>query len=485
MSAGAAEIGAVDQARSTARPFRALASISTGRKGLILGHAIGMSAAFYLAADRVLKLSANLPFTAVIEIPIRLVAIWLLLDLFGRERRTRFGLWDYSYMSFVALYGLGVIYADVMMWRQTGFLNYVDWVLGTLSPFLFFVVVREACLRRGFRADVMIWWILGTLVFCALLGLCQALDLFGLRIWSAFVWNWQFHDALLQGPSAYYQARGTTAHANAHALYMVLGFCVAPVLGHWPKYRKYIVPLMVIFIIGAYSTYSRMGMLAIFTCITGAGLFLLVRRSVRAGFAVLGTVGALATIFVVLVFSMDVQRYKVPLQGEGVVRGSRANIISYDLRWKASMAAIDVGSKYPIFGVAAVGGAVNELRVISANAYSFDIVLNSLLPYTFATHGIVGLLFAFGLFLALFRTAVLETKILFLDASLFMLGVCLLTGGVSENTLFLPQQMTIVNCIVGLMFGYGWVRMAKGMGLADVGLAKWKAPIIKKRVKKD
>lgn len=453
--------------------LRTLGVSNAERKGLIAAHAIGLSVFFYLVVDRLKFFAFDIPHTRLVDLPIRLVAVWFLLDRFGRTGRTRFGLWDATYLLFVAIYGLGVVYADLFMWRQTGFLNYVDWVQLVLSPFLFFVVVREASLRKGFRPDVMLLWVIGTLVFCALLGLGQALNLPGIRALSADLYRWDYFDQQMIGPSAPYQARGTTPHANSQALYMLLGFCATPALAHWPRYRKWIVPILAVFLVGAYATYSRMGMAATFATVFGVGVYLVIRRSYRTGFAVLGTLVFLAVCFVGLIYAMDVKRFKGPIEGHGVVKGATGNLESLEGRKSASLVALRIGSLYPLFGVNAVGGAINEIRVLSQNAYSFNAVLNSLVPYTFASYGLVGLLFLAGLYVSILRTPWLQSRLLFMDASLFMCGIALVAAGVTENVVFLPQPMVLLNVLVGLLYGYGWKRLAHSHAMDTSALQGW------------
>src|SRR5688500_6849910 len=76
------------------------------RKGLILSHLLGF-ALFSEIALNVLKFS--LPFTPANSIPIRLIAILLLIDRTGRIARLRLGIWDAIILGFVFLCGLGMV----------------------------------------------------------------------------------------------------------------------------------------------------------------------------------------------------------------------------------------------------------------------------------------------------------------------------------------------------------------------------------------
>src|SRR5437016_2311090 len=75
------------------------------RKGLLLSHLIG----FCLFAEFTFNfINIEIPFTPPLSIPIRLVAIWLLIDRTGRIGRLRFGPWDWLIWSFVTVTAIGI-----------------------------------------------------------------------------------------------------------------------------------------------------------------------------------------------------------------------------------------------------------------------------------------------------------------------------------------------------------------------------------------
>src|SRR5690242_13724055 len=76
------------------------------KKGYILSHLLGM-ALFGELALNILKFNA--PFTPANSIPIRLIAVWLLLDRTGRIGRMRMTFWDYLILGFVVLSGIGCV----------------------------------------------------------------------------------------------------------------------------------------------------------------------------------------------------------------------------------------------------------------------------------------------------------------------------------------------------------------------------------------
>src|SRR3569832_1878922 len=152
------------------------------RKGLILSHLMG----FALFSEFALNFfRVSIQQTPITSIPIRLIALWLIIYRTNRTGRLRLGYWDYLIFGFVILSTIGtLVTATTNPLVPIEFEDVRRFVGVILGAYLYFLVGREALQRRGFRPDIVIKWLLAAFAWSAFIGVLQALNLFGARNWS-------------------------------------------------------------------------------------------------------------------------------------------------------------------------------------------------------------------------------------------------------------------------------------------------------------
>src|SRR4051812_30023946 len=106
-------------------------------RGALLAHLIG--ACFFITMLIARTLPQQILSTRILDWPIRMVGIWLLIDRFGRSKRTKISPWDWTHLAFVALYGFALVYAELFMIRDTGLMNYIQWINETLNGYIYFL----------------------------------------------------------------------------------------------------------------------------------------------------------------------------------------------------------------------------------------------------------------------------------------------------------------------------------------------------------
>ncbi len=430
--------------------FEALARRTVyGSKGALLAHLIGFSVLWQVFIE--LALTMELPLTRITEVPIRIVAVWLLLDRFGRAGRYRLTWWDSLYAFLVVAHGIGFIYSDLALIRFSGGGVFVDWMLVLLNPLLYFVVVREASLRRSYRPDILLYWLVGVMVACALLGLAQALNIAGLRELSATVFGWNNVDRQLQGPSAAYQARGPFAHANVLAVMMVFSLCLVPICYGTPKFKWLAAPLFIVLMSSIFSTYSRIGIVSaagVFAVVVG---FLLARKKFVYAVAGLCTAVLLTFAFIASIYIFDIQRFKIFVEGEGTVARAKAEEIGgWYLRQDANSAAVKKGLQFPIFGVGATGAGINRLDKLTQNVYSYRFLTTNSYTYAWVSHGVFGLLFVLGQIYLVISVGFSKRISPANGLAFAMLAAALAGTGAAENVNFFQAPMAFVNVVLAM-----------------------------------
>ncbi|HVL39341.1 MAG TPA: O-antigen ligase family protein [Fimbriimonadaceae bacterium] len=415
--------------------------------GLVLSHAIGICLLLSLLLDRVIQ--EKLLYWTAVQVPLLLVGFWLLLNRSQRIGRVKIGLWDYLYLGFVSMAAVGSVYADSALIRFSGFQNYLQFVVTTLHPYLFFVVVREAANRQGFRPLVILGWFLAAICASGLIGLMQARDLLGVRQWSYVFYNQRIAEMAMDGPSAIWQAKGATVHANILAQHTWLGLCVLVGLACYRGIKKVDIFIGLVLLATLAATYSRSGVIT--TTAIGAALviFLMSRRQYRSSFLVLLGGAILAVAGVTAIYAFNVERLKILVEGEGTVRRPE-ELGSLRMRVNNSVKALRLGQEYPVFGLMAAAGGINDLRTITRNAYTFEGKLDNMYSFTFVMHGFVGVGFMLGILYGLFRTIRSYWAPCAFSGAVFLSGVGLAVHGNTENLLF-TDGMLIINVLMALV----------------------------------
>ena len=63
----------------------------SGTRGLILSHLIGFAIAVQFLLDRAVTL--EIPYNRFVDIPIRLILVWLVIDRVGRQGKMKLTVW--------------------------------------------------------------------------------------------------------------------------------------------------------------------------------------------------------------------------------------------------------------------------------------------------------------------------------------------------------------------------------------------------------
>jgi hypothetical protein len=409
----------------------------------VLSHLLGFSLFFTFALDKVLpdRITGFYPT----ETPIRLIAIWLLVDRNWRVGRIRLGFWDYTYLVFLLCTAVGMVWNSLNPALPITYFGYRTWVAEVARYYLAFLVVRESCYRVGFRPDIMINWLLAAFAWSAFLGVMQALDVPGVRRWS-----WNFYNQLFfEGMSQPNQSRGTADHANNMAFEMVIATCI--VLGQIlrRKPRLYEIGLVCLFVAGLVGTQSRGGLIAFFAMIVGAIIYLYWNRKAWTGTLIVAIGISLALIGLSIVEIYNIERFKRVIYGERVT--SQAGLGSFAQRVEGRRHAFRLIDAFPVFGTGPNSLLYYNPRVAFWSYYGTRQIVDGVYWRLWADTGIFGLLFVFcvlGYLLSHVRRDIARRPFSF---SVFLFGVVISAHGIVENFV-LVRGMIVVNVFVALAF---------------------------------
>lgn len=417
-------------------------------RGYWLSHLIGICFVIPFVFDRIYQ--GEIYFTRFVDLPLRLVAIWLILDRVGRRGRIHVSLWDYLHLGFAGLYGIALIMADLYMQRDSGLNNYLSWASTNFSPYFYFLIAREGTLRRGFRPYVVVQWMLGTLLFSCIVALTQALNIFGLRNFIDNMVHQRQAEATMEGPSQRWQARGLFVHANNMAIMMIMGLALLFSAGYYKRFGIFEWICGFVFVATLFATYSRTGIVSAVVLAMGVIALLFVQRKTKIAFVSLFSLFALMFAFITAVFVFDIKRYQIFVRGEGVVRKeAERGMYGWYARQESLRKAIDLGMKYPFTGVNSASSALNRQNIIQRSAYTFEGLLLNVYGFAFVSYGLTGLLYLFGCLFALVvpNFKYVRTRHVFSSGAI-LCGLAIAITGMSENTLFSLGHMTVVNIIM-------------------------------------
>ncbi len=359
------------------------------RKGFWLSHLFGF-ALFNEFALNFIKLS--LPYFPVTSIPIRAAAVWLMLDRTGRIGRLRMAMWDYIILGFVVLTAIGCVYTSATNAAvQPTSEDFKRFASTFFNYYIYYVVAKEALNRRGFRPDIAIKWLLAGLAWSALVGVMQALNLFGARSWSLIyansnlTWIRDASDTTSDVGVGY--ASGTAPWWNSMALEMLVAFALAfgPTFIRKPKPYEW--ALGALFMGAFIATQSRGGLIAFGACGIATFFWYVVHR--KYGMAM--TIGVVFTtgvaLWVFAVFALKIEKFTSTLGGEKV-RGSQYSD-SIEGRFVAQKKLFEIGMRQPIFGV---GPTFGRATLSTWSPYTVR-AADTTYGIMFAEFGLVGLIF--------------------------------------------------------------------------------------------
>lgn len=419
----------------------------SGVRGLVLSHLIGIAFLFQFIFER--AITAEIPYNRIVDLPIRLIAVWLVLDRLGRLGRVKINAWDFFHLFFVSAYGFASIYADLFMSRDSGLINYIQWMIQILQPYLYFVVVREGLNRRGFRMDIVIRWIIATVAICCVIALFQALDIGGARFHIDSFYRQRQAEAKMEGPSMPWQARGVATHANSMAMMILFGMVALVAYANQRKMTVLEWGAGLLFLGTLFATYSRTGIATLAIMGVSFVILLLIQKKYRQAILVMGGMAGLLFAFVSAVYAFDIERYQVFVKGVGVVKKEPSRgIYGVYARQESFAKAIELGSKYPITGVSPASSLLNRQQLITSSPYAFEGLVLNVFAFSFVSYGIYGLIYLAGTLGTCFWFLKYSRTRQVYAGPAFFAGVVLMATGITENTLFALTPMIIVNIVM-------------------------------------
>lgn len=416
------------------------------RKGLILSHLLGFSLFSELVFNFV---KVEIPLTPVLQIPIRMIGLWLLIDRNWRVARLRFGVWDWLILGFVSLAGIGVLYTATTSPELPVALEDYRRFLGIyLGMYLYYLVMKEGLNRRGFRPDIAINWLLAGMTFSAFLGLCQAMNVPHMRDWVLRHYKTE-REALNVDLIQSSQASGTTQSWNTLSFEMLIGFAL--VFG--PSFRrkpyKWEIGLGIMFMTTFILTQSRGGLFAFFTCAVGTVIYFWWNRKPKKAMLIASIIGVSTVVWVMVVFAFHIERFTRTIEGEKV-RGS-VYLQSIDVRILRQQEALRIGLKRPLFGTGPSsllfpGG---EPRTMYFSNSSIMGQVDGQYGLAFAQFGLIGtamILAMFGYMISFIRHKTAYRPYAF---AIFFIGIAITTHGLVEFLLY-ARAWVIIHTVMAL-----------------------------------
>lgn len=426
------------------------------RKGLLLSHLLG----FCLFSEFALNFfKYDIPFTPSNSIPIRLVAIWLLVDRTYRVGRLRMGFWDYLMLGFFIITGIGMIFTATMSPQiQVSFDDYRRFLGMMLNPYLYYLVTKEAINRRGFRPDISVNWLIAGFTWSALVAFMQALDLFHARSWSQVYAGANL--GFLRDVQDTSYASGTAAWWNSMALEMLVAFALVfgPTFRRQPRWYEWV--LGVVFMSAFIATQSRGGLVAFAACCVGAFFWYVYHRKYAIAMTIAVIVGIGVAVWLFAVFALKIERFTRTLEGEKVKGSVYAQ--SIDSRVQQQRALFDIGAKVPLFGT----GPSNYLfpgpraKFVYLSSYSLMGDIDGQYGVVFAQFGLVGLLFLAlmqGYMIAFIRRKTAYRPYAF---AAYFVGIAFSIHGIVE--FFLYGRVMIVLSLLAALAGSSFLASEEG-----------------------
>ncbi len=417
------------------------------RVGLYLGLVAGLCVAWYLLMPSVI-LRVDIPHTSYADLPIRLMALSLLVWRRSRVFLRSFWWFDMWLAIIILLPFASMLYATQTLQRNISQRDLLITLAPFISPVCIYLVFSEVRLRPGFKSTWAVAPIIALLLASCVLGLLQSRDLLGARHITEVIFNYKKIVISMFGPSAPDQARGIFNHANAFALSMsALVALAVPFL----KTRKWVFILcLVMGTLGVVASQSRNGTFT-FALVVGTlpWMLLLQGRKTDAvryglGAAAVGLVG------VILLVSFGSARFRAIADRQA----SRSTELSrqresLDYRAERVQIALRTAANSPLLGVGPAGSMYSP-RMIVQNPLSLKGVLNSQYGLSAFQFGLAGVSAFVGLIVLLLMSV--RSKTLSLErVSLGAFAVIALLAGVGENVLLQREFIGSLCLMAGIM----------------------------------
>ncbi|MEZ0324793.1 MAG: O-antigen ligase family protein [Fimbriimonas sp.] len=420
--------------------------VSTFPKGRVLSHLLGMVIASQFVVSGAAHEHipyAKLPLnTAWLDVPLRVILLWLILDRNWRIGKLKFTAWDAIALGFPVIVGLAYPFSvsdPTIGASADGFKAFFG---DMLRFYTVFILVREGHLRAGFNGRTVLNWVMLGLSASAGLALLQAANVGGVRKWSEEFFDQ--HRTFNQNET--YRARGTAQHWNGFASEMVVGLLIAASALQFRKLKWWEYGFGTLFVLGLLVSTSRGGYATLFITIAAAGVFFLFTKRPKTGGIILGTLAISVLAFSAIVVSAKVELFKdllVPPKVES------ADIGSLKYRMEQGRKLMKVGMQHPIFGTGPSERLYFNEHTTFFSSSSVPGKLDVTYPLLFAQFGIVGILYMLAL-TGFFLRFALRRYILHPYALLaFCTGVALAVHSFSEM-LLLSELMYLVAIVAAL-----------------------------------
>jgi hypothetical protein len=379
----------------TAGP-RAWASsyVSTFPKGKVLSHLLGIIiASQFIVAGAALgsvpyvKLPMN---TGWLDLPLRLIAVWLLLDRNWRIGRLKFTHWEVLALGFPVVVGLAYPFSAADIATGADGVGYRSFVGDMLRFYTVFILVREGHLRAGFDTRVLLRWLMAGLAFSALLGLLQAFNVGGVRSWSQGFYS----QDKVSNTASTFRARGTAMHWNSFASHMVIAALFAVAALNWRRLKWWEYGLAALFVAGLAVSTSRGGYITLGVTVFAAAVFFLMTNRPRNGWLIAGGLVASSLAFLAVVVAFDIKHFR-NLISPPVVKSREAGSLAYRLEMAQKLT--QVGLQRPLTGTGPSDRIYMNRRTTYYSSASVPGIHDVTYPLLFAQFGLVGILYMVGM----------------------------------------------------------------------------------------
>lgn len=412
------------------------------RKGTILSHLLGAIIASEFVVGSAAGTSVpyvSLPmFTDWLDFPLRMVAIWLLIDRNWRIGRLRLQLWDFIVLAFPIVIGLAYPFLANDPSVSSDFESYRRFLGTTLRFYTVYILMREGYNRAGFRGDIVIRWVLGALSLSALTAMAQALNVGGIR---AFTTRFYHVEAATDIDVTGYRARGFAAHWNGFAAEMVFAIVLLVSPLNWRRLYKWEWAMAGLLTAGLIVSTSRAGYGTMAVVVFAAGCYFLWTRRYRTGLILLGGMAAALLLGAFVALTIKSKLFTELLQPPKV---RSLALGSVDYRLVRVRALVKVWEQHPIFGTGPSQTLYDNPKMMYHSESSVEGVKDVSYSLILAQFGIIGILYIAGVIYSLVRFGSRRRSVHPYAMMAFLVGIAFATDSLAE-IVFITQPMILVS----------------------------------------
>jgi|GEM_PF-5196734 len=417
-------------------------------KGRTYSHLLGLVLASEFivgtAAGRVIPYAAIPMFTGWLDLPLRLLALWLILDRNWRVGRLRIGMWDGLLLGFPIIVGISYIFTNSDPSIASDFESYRGFVGDMVRFYTVYLLIREGYNRAGFRGDVVVKYVLAALAASAFVSILQTFNVGPIRELTDTVYGPVSAFMSLNEP---YRARGLSSHWNGFACNMVMAIIIVLAPLNWRRLKVYEIGLALLFTIGLLVSTSRGGYATLGMVAFSAGCYYLYTRRRRTGAVILGILFSFVAVFAVLAVALDIPRFRDLFQPPKVQSN---DLDSWKYRLEVGERLIDVGLKRPLTGTGPSAFLYDAPNLLYKSESSVEGIRDMTYPLIFAQFGLFGLFFMAGIILFFVRYGKRARAVHPYAAMAFLTGIAFAVQSSVEFVL-LSKAMILVCIVAGMV----------------------------------